>query len=229
MRLTHWVLVALVGLGLTGLATLSIVVPNGMWTTPSVVAVALMFVTVVALAVVPPPMPRGDDNDAPSIWLIGPLACMYGALLVIGAIALALGLLQKHTASWLAIALWCGTSVVAYAVLRAATGVVATAAERTAIASTDARTQWLALIRRHAAQTNQEHARRLLESLVERIRYAANDLGTQNVAENAAIATLLTQLGSAVESPDKLTRLVRMIETLLEQRELAALASRSRS
>lgn len=229
MSIRGWLGAAGVGAGLVCVSILALAVPNFLWTDDCIVAAGILFLSFASPALFPAPMPAGSKTDAPAIWLIGPLGKLWILLFVLSVSALRLGLIGWHTASWVASILWLGSIVVGFAVLQAATRVVALAANQTRSAADDPRTQWAATLRKYSMQTDQGDGQRLLNGLAERMQYAANEQAGQHASENHAISSLLEQLGTVLAKPEELPKLIRSTEALLEQRELSLRASRSRA
>ena len=225
----HWTGIASIGAAVTIGAALLVLVPNEKWTSNFVLGVVLLACSLLAPALLPRPRPHTSTDDATSVWLIGPLAALFVALFALAAGDVCLALFGHAKASLVASILWGGLLVVGYSAFSASTRVVAAASSQTALGKDDARSNWVATVRRVSAMSEDEPIRELLSALAERIRYAANDRGTQEAAENQAIGSLVGQLEMSAAQITSLQRLVRAMEALLEQRESSLRAARSRA
>lgn len=219
--------IAAVAVGLAVLAVLAVAVPGAAWNPAALVAAAVLGVGGPAVALLPPPRPRQGAGDASAIWLIGPTGGLLLAWVVLAGAAVACGLAGLQAVAWALICVCVGGFIAGHALLHAATRIVETAAAQVVPAALDARTQWAAQIRQHAAQSEDEAVRRLLDALLQRIRYAANDRPTQPAPENADIQVMLAGLAGAVQSAEQLRPVLRQAEGLLEQREHRLRAGRS--
>lgn len=225
----QWLRIASFGASTTVLGVLAITIPGARWTPDCVTAAILVGFSIAARSILPAPMSRDNHSDAPEIFLIGPMMVLHAAMITLSAAALWYGLSGGHTASWVADVLWLGSVVVGYAILRASTSLVAGAAGQTVNATDDPRAQWTATLRKLAVQVEQEPARRIIDSLSERTRYAARDYGVRQAAENQSITLLLNQLEPSITNEQDIARLARSIEVLLEQREQSLRAARTRA
>lgn len=226
MNARLWLIIAGIGTGLVSVALLALAVPPAAWTTDAVVSAVILFLSFASPAVLPAPMPKGTRGDSNAIWLIGPLSKLFVTLLLIAIIAVGLSLSGAHTAAWMACVVWFGSYVIGYAILQAASSVVADAAAQTRSAKDDVRTQWLGRIANLQSRASVE-TRPSLNRIAEAVQYAANDLPDHDATENAAIDAALSNIESHIDQPDELSALISSVEALLAQRERSLKAARS--
>jgi len=225
-----WTLIASFGAGITVIGALAIAVPHSMWASDGLAAMTIMFLSIVLPSLLSAPMPRGEANDATSIFLIGPLAALYALLIVLSITTLWLALVGNHTWSFVVDTIWLGTLIVGYSLLQASTRLVASAAAQTGSATEDPRARWASLLRTLSARTlDNDSLRRSLESLAERVRYASNECESHEAAETQSITTLLLQLEPALENPAECMQIIKSAEVVLEQREQSLRAFRARA
>jgi hypothetical protein len=225
-----WTTIASFGAGITVLATLAIAVPHSMWATDGLTAMTTLLLSIVLPAMLPAPIPRGEADDATSIFLIGPLAALYASLIVLSIGALWLALVGDHTWSFVADVLWLGTLVIGYSLLQASTRLVGLAAAQTGLATEDPRARWSSVLRVLSARTADNDAlRQLFNNLAERVRYSSNEGESRQAGETQSITTLLSQLELTLGNPDQCIKIVRSTEVLLEQREQSLRALRARA
>lgn len=221
--------IAAVAVGAMIVGVLALAVPAAAWNPAAYAAAALLVAGGLALGFLPVPRPRQATGDASAIWLIAPTGGLLLGWMMLSGAALASALAGLHTVSWVLSCLCVGGFVASYALLHAATRIVESAAAQVAPATQDARTQWAAQIRRQAAQSEDEAVRQMLDALLERLRYAANDRPAQPAPENAEFQALLAGLPQAAQSAEQLRPFLRQAEGLLEQREHHLRASRARA
>ena len=224
-----WTGIASVVAAATVVAVVLVWVPVDRWTTSFTVAIILVGCSIIAPSFLPAPRFQDASNGAANIWLIGPLSTLFAVLLALALGAAWLALVGHERGSLVAGIIWAGALVVGYAALNASTRVVSSASSQISVASDDDRTIWLATVRGLSATSEEQPVRHLLDALAERIRYAANDGGAKRPTENEAISTLVRQLATSVLEVDTVRPLTRSVESLLEQRENALRATRSRA
>jgi hypothetical protein len=229
MGVKGWLNVAGIGAGLACVGILMVVVPPFLWTGDSIVAALLLFLSLALPVLLRAPIPASSKTDAPRIWLIGPLGNLWLLLFVVSVGAVRLGLIGWHTASWVANILWLGLLISGFAMLQVATRVVESAASQTQSAVNDPRSQWAATLRKYSAQIDHGDVRDRLDSLADRMQYAANEYSGHQAEENFAISAMLVQIEAVLDKADELWKMVRSTEALLEQREVSLRAVRSRA
>ena len=226
MNARMWLIIAGVGTGLVSVALLALAVPPAAWTTDAIAAAVLLFLSFASPAALPAPMPANRRGDTHAIWLIGPLSKLFITLLMIAIIAVGLSLAGLHTAAWMACVVWFGIYVVGYAILQAASSVVAAAAAQTRPAQDDPRAQWQARLAKLQILATDE-TRPALARISEAVRYAANDQADVDAAENAEINATLNNIESHIDQPSEVAELIRTFEALLAQRELSLKLART--
>lgn len=229
MNTRAWIRLAGVIIGIASATVLAIAVPHALWSISSLTAASFVVTSICMPLLLRMPLPHKLGNsDSATIWLIGPASFWFAILLAISIVALRLGLVGSSTACMVLDLTWLGALGAGWALLRASAEVVASAAAETGLGSEDTRNGWIALIKSHAAQSESESCRRILDGMVERLRYAANDKPPA-AQHNVAIAKALAQIEETADQPDELGRLARLFEGLLEQREISIRAARSRA
>lgn len=221
--------IAAVAVGAMIVGVLALAIPVAAWSPAALAAAGLLVAGGLALGFLPAPRPRQATGDASAIWLIAPTGGLLLAWIALSGAGLVSALAGLHTLAWVLNCVCVGGFVASYALLHAATRIVEGAAAQVALATLDARSQWAAQIRHQVAQSEDEAVRRMLETLLERLRYAANDHPAQPAPENAEFQALLATLPQAAQSAEQLRPFLSQAEGLLEQREHNLRASRSQA
>jgi hypothetical protein len=215
--------------GAVCLGVLAITVPQPLWTSDGVGAAMVLFLSFASPAFLATATLRRDAKDATSISLIGPLGKLWLLLLLVASTALRASFIGWHRASWAICLLWGGLCIVGFVVLNASSKIVADASSQTRIANTDARTQWAQLLLALQAQVADDGLRSLLEHMVDKVRFAANESAGQAPRENQEINALFGKLQASLGKPDEIANLLHSAETMLDQREQTLRAGRTRA
>lgn len=214
--------------GLVVVAVLAILVPKALWSPSSQIAVVLLGLSIALPPFVPLPAPKSSiDSDAASVWLIGPMGAWLCVLVVVAIVGLWFALRHVSIGAWAVMVVWAGLCTAGWVSLRASTEIVVRASAQTQRATRDARIQWMATLSALSVDARQADSKQLLDDLVERIRYAANDNANSDSAQTNQINGLLSKLSSALDNSEELNRIIRSIESLLIQREHAIRSTRS--
>lgn len=207
-----------------------IVLPSRVWT-PVTTASLLTLGAAVGLGLyLPFRLPQGPrGGDAATIASMGPMALIGGAVLILAVVSFIVALLGFNAIAWAMIVVNIAGFTIANLALRGTSQVVDQAAARNA--SPSQRSLWIAQVQSMLSNPCPPSARAALSGLVEKLRYAASDLGVE--------APIDLKLAHAVESLQQCTAagegeeghviaLAEQVSALLDQREVFLKAARSR-
>jgi hypothetical protein len=229
MNAGRWIRFAGMALSVAVALALFVAIPSSKWTTSSVIAAVMLTLSIAFPVIAPPPLPRaGRDNDAAAVFALGALGTLSTVLLATSGFALWRALEGATTTASVLNVLWAGLAIAGWAVTRGSADVVSAAAAQTRTSSADPRTEWIGRLRSEAARIGSGSVLQTVDSLAERIRFAANE-GTAPAAQNESISSLLNEFSGIADKPELLAQWVRTFESQLDQREHFIRSMRSKA
>ena len=213
-------------------AIVFIVLPDRVWNTTSSGAFLLFCLSVGMAFYSPILLPASNDgNDAGQIASIGMIIFVLPALIVMSAIAFLLALTGFETIVWVLLVLTVGTFVILISLINAAAAYINQISAGTANASS--KTEWLALLQSMNRLQMSADVKAKMNSLMEKIQYAASDSVNLNSTLNSDIGQAVDKLyqsllsGSAPDSD--VSSLIENTLFLVEKREALLKTARTKS
>lgn len=209
-----------------------IVLPDRVWNTTTSGAFVLFCISVGMAFYSPFLLPASDDgNDAGQIASIGMIIFVLPALIVMSAIAFLLGLTGFETIVWVILVLTIGTFVILVSLIKAAASYINQISAATANAS--CKTEWLALLQSVNKIEVSTEVKAKLNSLIEKIQYAASDSVKLNSTVNSEISLIVDKIYKLILTDAGIdSELSVMIEDtiyLIEKREALLKKARTKS
>lgn len=209
-----------------------IILPDRVWNITSSGAFLLFCLSIGMAFYSPFLLPATDNgNDAGKIASIGMVIFIVPSLIVMSGIAFLLALTGLEKIVWILLIFTIGAFVILFSLINAAASYINQVSASTANASS--KTEWLALLQSMNRIEVSIEVKTKLNSLIEKIQYAASDSAKLNSTVNSEIGLAVDKIhklsltGAGIES--ELSVLIEDTFYLVEKREALLKTARTKS